>query len=255
MSTTTARIMRLPIAAVMALATTLASATPTLGDLRWITEEYAPINFSDEHGVATGITVDLLHAMMERLDHPLDPATIQVLPWARGYRIAQEQVGTCLFGTTITDSRRELFEFIAPAVENRVAVVAPRAASLSIDSAEALTPLRIGVVREDIGELLLQEANVGAQLVRVDSARALVRMLAAGRFDAIAYSEPVTHWTMQANDIDPNTFETVYTLREGIMGYACHPATEPALLQQLQQSLDSLIEDGTAARIRLRYTR
>ncbi len=255
MPTTTARRLRLPIAAVLALTTTLASATPSLGDLRWITEEYAPINFSDEQGVATGITVDLLQAMMARLDQPFDPAAIQVLPWARGYRIAQEQVGTCLFGTTLTESRLELFQFILPAVENRIAIIAPRAAALSIDSVAALAPLRIGVVREDIGELLLQEAGVDAQLVRVDSARALVRMLAAGRFDAIAYSDLVTDWTMQAHAIDPDAFESVYTLREGIMGYACHPATDPVLLEQLRQSLDSLIEDGTAAEIRQRYTR
>ena len=250
-----ARLLRLPLVALLLLSTAMASAAPSLSDLRWMTEEYAPINFSNQDGVATGISVDMLQAMMAHLGQPFDPAGVQVLPWARGYRIVQEQPNSCLFATTVTESRLELFRFISPLVENRVSVIAPRAAGRVIDSPEALTQLSIGVVREDIGELLLHEAGIDGNLVRVDSARALVRMLAAGRFDAIAYSFLVTSWAMLENDIDPGDFESIHVLQEGVMGFSCHPETAPELLQSLQQALDTVNENGTAATIRGRYSR
>lgn len=232
----------------------VSQANPTLSELRWYSEEYAPLNFSGEEGVPTGITVDLLQAMMHYLDEPFDPATIQILPWARGYRIIQEQPNTCLFGTNITETRRELFHFIGPAVDNWVTVIAPRAAALSINTIDELSTLSIGVVREDIGELLLLEAGVEADLVRSDSARSLIRMLAAGRFEAIAYGELVTFWTLQTEGITPEDYETVYVLSEGVMGYACHRDTDPTLLARLQQALDELRANGTAQTIRQRYT-
>lgn len=238
----------------MILTHSLSQASPTLSELRWYSEEYAPLNFSGEDGIPTGITVDLLQAMMHHLDEPFDPASIQILPWARGYRIIQEQPNTCLFGTNITETRRELFHFVGPAVDNRVTVIAPRAAALSINTIDELSALSIGVVREDIGELLLLEADVDAELVRSDSARSLMRMLAAGRFDAIAYGELVTFWTLQTQGIAPEDYETVYVLSDGVMGYACHRDTDPTLLARLQQALDTLIAEGTVQTIQQNYT-
>ncbi len=238
----------------MILTHSVSQASPTLSDLRWYSEEYAPLNFSGEDGVPTGITVDILQAMMHHLDEPFDPASIQILPWARGYRIIQEQPQTCLFGTNITEARRELFRFVGPAVDNRITLIAPRSAALSINTIEELSALSIGVVREDIGELLLLEAGVEANLVRSDSAHSLIRMLAAGRFDAIAYGELVTLWMLQKQGSEPEAFATVYVLSDGVMGYACHWDTDPALLAQLQDALDTLLAAGTVETIRQRYT-
>ena len=224
--------------------------------IQWITEEYPPFNFSDSDGAAVGITVDLLKAMTERAGIPFDASEIQVLPWARGYRLVQEEANRCLFGTTVTESRRQLFQFIEPAVELRVGIIGPRATGLQIDSLEDLETLQIGVVRDDIGELLLQE--IGAEnlrLIRTDSARNLVRMLAARRFDVVSYGDAPTFWTMLKNGIDPDDYEIVWVLRDGVMGFACHPDTSPDLLEMLQESLDSLIKDGTSAAIRERYVR
>ncbi|OOG25227.1 ABC transporter substrate-binding protein [Thioalkalivibrio denitrificans] len=223
-----------------------------LNDLQWITEEFAPYNFSQD-GVAAGIAVDVLMEMWQRLGVERTAADIQVLPWARGYRITQEQPGTCLFSTTVTDARRELFVFIEPLIDSNVSIIAARERGLQVDNVEDMSGYQIGVVREDIGDQVLQEDGFTGTYVRTDSARILMRMLHGGRFDAVSYNFVTASWTMREEGIDPRLYEPVLTLREGYMGYACHKDTDPELIAQLQETLDALREDGTVEAIIQRY--
>ncbi|WP_018231554.1 substrate-binding periplasmic protein [Thioalkalivibrio thiocyanodenitrificans] len=220
------------------------SAPRDLNELRWITEEYAPYNFTQD-GVVTGLAVDILVRMWERLGVDKTAADIQSLPWARGYRMALDQPDTCLFSTTVTDTRREQFQFIEPILDANVSVIAARSHNLKADSVRDLEPYSIGVVREDIGDQLLQEGGFSGIYVRTDSARILMRMLQGQRFDGAAYNIRVADWTMLQEGIDPELYEPVLTLQEGHMGYACHRDIDAALIAQLQAALDALIEDGT----------
>ena len=223
-----------------------------LNDLQWITEEFAPYNFSQD-GVAAGIAVDVLMEMWQRLGVEHTAEDIQVLPWARGYRMAQERPGTCLFSTTVTDARRELFVFVEPLIDSNVSIIAARERGMQVDNVEDLSRYQIGVVREDIGDQILQEGGFEGTYVRTDSARILVRMLHGGRFDAVSYNFVTASWTMREEGIDARLYEPVLTLREGHMGYACHKDTDPELIAQLQETLDALREDGTMDAIIQRY--
>ncbi len=215
-----------------------------LDGLHWITEEFAPYNYSED-GVATGIAVDVLVKVWERLDVARTPADIQILPWARGYRIAQEQPGTCLFAATVTDARRDLFVFVEPLIDSNVSIIAAKDRGLNAESMEGLAPYRIGVVRDDIGDQSLVEKGFEGTVVRTDSARILMRMLQGARFDAISYNYVTARWAMAQEDIDASLYEPVLTLREGHMGYACHKDTDPGLIARLQDALDALLDDGT----------
>jgi len=236
----------------VALGMSSAVAAQSLQDLEWVTEEYAPYNFT-ENGELRGISVEIIEEMWARLGIDRTRSDVHMLPWARGYHMAQNQPGTCLFSTTVTESREQIFSFVKPLVDTRVTVMAPRNSELRTDDLRKLDDRNIGVVREDIGELLLQEAGSEAQIRRTDSARSLVRMLAGERFDAIAYSYDTILWNMQQDDIDRNDFEVVYTLKEGVLGISCQQDTDPALIEQLQTTLDELHEDGTVAEITQRY--
>ncbi len=226
----------------------------TLNDIEWISEEYAPYNYS-ENGRPTGISVDILTKIWEKLGVERTADDIRILPWARGYRMAQEQPNVCLFATTVTEPRRELFQFVEPLVEVRIAIVGPREADVDIRSVEDLAPLRIGVVRDDIGEHLLELAGAESPIIRTDSARIMVRMLRGRRFEAVAYDSDVARWNMTQEDIDPAGYRDFYILEEAVMGYACSKTMDPALVARLQQALDALIADGTVERITREYRR
>ncbi len=224
----------------------------SVAELQWVTEEYAPYNFT-ENGQLRGISVEVLQQMWDRLGVERTASDVQVLPWARGYRMAQEQQGVCLFSTTVTEARKQMFAFVEPIIETQVTIIAPIARGLNISAVYDLAPLTIGVVREDIGEQALLEEGVTASLSRADSARSLVRMLAGGRFDAISYEMNTVRWNMTLENIDANAYETVFIVRDGVLGIACHKDTDPATVGQLQEALDALIADGTVASIQARY--
>lgn len=232
--------------------TGLPAQAQTVSELVWVSEEYAPFNYTDQ-GVPTGISVEVLQHIWTRLGVNKQPSDIQMLPWARGYRMAQEQAGVCLFSTTVTEPRKALFHFVSPIIATRIAIVAPRERQLKIDTVADLAPYTIGVVREDIGEQALLNDGSTATLSRADSARSLVRMLAGGRFDAISYESNTVRWNMQESGIDTTAFEDVFTVRESVLGIACHKDTAPDTLAQLQHALDALHADGTLKRISAAY--
>lgn len=246
------RRLRVALWAGTALVLPTAHASQSLDSLQWVTEEYAPYNYS-VNGVPTGIFVDILGKVWERLGVHRKVSDIQVLPWARGYRMAQDTPGVCLFSMTVTDQRRQLFAMVQPVVDSRVSIVGPAKGGIAIHSLADLDNYSIGVVRDDIGEQLLQQGGTKARIVRTDSARSLVKMLSGGRFEVIAYSYDTAAWNMKQEGVEVSAYAPLYTLRAGVMGFGCQKDTDPKLIAQLQETVDQLRADGTVERIARRY--
>ena len=58
----------------------------TLNDLTWMTEEYAPYNFT-ENGQLKGVAVDVLLEVWKRVGIQKTAKDISVYPWARGVSV------------------------------------------------------------------------------------------------------------------------------------------------------------------------
>lgn len=226
-----------------------------LNDIQWLSEEYAPYNYAGEDGVPTGISVDVLTLIWDELGVDRDASDITILPWARGYHIAREDPNTCLFATTVTEPRRELFNFVEPLVDVNIVIYGRRDGAPALESIDDLAPYTIGVVRDDIGDQLLMQLGAESRVVRTDSARIMVRMLRGQRFDFIAYDSHTARWTMQQEEIDTTGYDDLFVLDEAVMGYACNKAVPDEHINALQEALDRLIADGTVAEIIAKYRR
>ncbi|MDI9245370.1 transporter substrate-binding domain-containing protein [Marinobacter sp. CHS3-4] len=226
-----------------------------LEDIRWISEQYPPYNYVDpDDGKPKGVTFDILMVMFDRLSVDVAPEDIEFLPWARSYRDLQNEPQTALFSMTYTPEREKLFEFVGPIIPSKITLMAPKSAGVSVDSVEEMNQLQIGAIRDDIGEQLLLSKGVDPGQIQLSSKTdALIRKLQAGRIDAIAYGQDIALWTMKSMGMNPNEYESVFTLADGQMGYAFHKDTDPALLSKLQKTLDELIADGTVQSISDEY--
>ncbi len=91
---------------------TLAQASPELGKLHYLTEEYKPYNFSNESGAPTGLAVELLQQVWQKTNTPQQPITI--MPWARGYYLLTQKPNVVLFSTARTEARDPLFKWACP---------------------------------------------------------------------------------------------------------------------------------------------
>jgi polar amino acid transport system substrate-binding protein len=223
--------------------------------LYWMTEQYPPFNYVDEaDGELKGITVDILMAMFERANVDLTPDDLHVLPWQRSYQALLDEPNTVLFSTTYTVERLQHFRFVGPVIPTRISVIAPKSKGLVIESIADLDALRIGTIRDDIGDQLLRELGVDESAIQQKPTPAgLVQMLAAGRLDAIAYAEDIAQYQFTKARIDPDDYAAIHVLQQSHMGYAFHIGTDPRVLEPLRKALDELRADGTIDRIYDRY--
>ncbi len=176
---------------------------------------------------------------------------IALLPWARGYQAALEKPGTALFSMTHTEERQKLFAFVGPIVPTRVSLIAKKSRMLKVASVADMNALKIGVIRDDVGDQLIRGLGVSSRAIHTKAAADnIVRMLYRGRLDAIAYAEDIARHQTRIAGLDPAECEAVYILKQSHMYYAFHATTDPAALEVLQRALDDLRADGTVDRIR-----
>jgi polar amino acid transport system substrate-binding protein len=224
-------------------------------NLNWITEENPPFNYRDpDTGKVTGIAVDVLLQIFNNLGISSEKVNLYIYPWARGYHKILNDQGTALFSTTYTAERLQKMTFVGPIVPNVVAVFALKSSLLSIESPDDLNRLKIGVVRDDIGEqLLIAQGIKPAAIDRLNSGLSMVKKLDSGRIDAIAYTQAATQFLFKTENINPDKFEIIHVLKTSSMGYAFHNSTDARILESIRQALNELIANGTLAELHIKY--
>ena len=245
---------RLLLLSALAWAAPSGAQTQALDSLLWVSEEAPPYHYLKD-GVPTGIAVDVLARMQDLLGSQQSPPDIRFLPWARARYMALHQPGTCLFAQPASDEERQGLAYVGPLLDTRIAIIVPTQRADDISGPRDLAALTVGVVRDSAAEELLAATGVPARIIRTDSPRTLVRMLAGGRFDAIAYLPQAAARSLQQEGIVTTAYRPVFTLHEGTIGYACHRDTDPALIARMRNALERLHTDGTVESIRRHYER
>ncbi len=224
------------------------------GSYRWISEHYPPFNYQDANGNAQGMSVDVVKAIWERLDVSEEDRRIEFMPWARGYSIAQRAANAVIFSTTYTDERLKTFAFVGPVFPVNIVILARKSDRLQIVAHDQLKQLKIGVVRQDIGEQLLSERGVGRDaIVTTNSIRQLIKLLNSGRVDAIAYGYEIAIWSIREMGMDLSHYEIAYPLLEGQLGFAFNKGLGKDQLQRMQDVLEQLRSEGILEQIRQKH--
>jgi len=224
-------------------------------NLNWITEEYPPYNYIDpKTAKITGFSVELLLKIFAKLGISSQDLDLTINPWARGYHKVINIPGTALFSTTYALNRLKKMKFIGPIAPHIIAVIAPKSSQLLISSPLQLNRLKIGVVRDDIGEQLLIKQGLKAEsLDRLNSGLSMVKKLASGRIDAVGYSHATTLLLFRTANINPDDFEIIHILKHSAMGYTFHNSTDVKVLETISKVLDELSMDGTLVKLQTKY--
>lgn len=224
-------------------------------NLNWVTEEYPPFNYKDPiTGEITGIGVEILLSIFDKLGVSRDKVELKIYPWARGYNQLLNDPQTALFSTTYSKKRLKEMKFVGPFAVNIVAVIAPKFSHLSVQHINDLQGLTIGVIRDDIGEqLLLSEGVQPDSLDKLNSGLSIVKKLDSGRIDAMSYAHATSQILFKKANIDANKFEIVHVLKYSNMGYAFNNKIDDRILAPMRKALNELIADGTIAQLQMKY--
>ena len=225
-------------------------------DIRFMTENYPPFNFQ-ENGKLKGISVDLIDAILKKLKSGQTKESIQLLPWARGYKNVLAKKNTCLFATTRTEEREGKFKWVGPISPTIISLLARKDKNIKIKSIAEAKKFKIGVAINDIGEQLLVKEGIKLEnLDRTGGTNVLtssINKLKLKRIDLFAYEENVVKWEIKKQGLNPEDYETVYTLKQGELFYAFHKSTPDSLIRQFQNALDVLKKEGIYQKILDKY--
>jgi len=212
------------------------------------TLEYPPLTFANPAGKheITGIATEVVREIMERTGIKYE---IRILPWQRAFSMAKTQADTCVYATTLTESRLPNFKWVAPILENKWAIFAKKDSKISIKSLGELKQYRVGGLQGSGMAKFLEKNGVPMELTVNNGLNA--RKLEAGRVDLWA-SSAFTATYLAKREGAPN-IENLLTFKRTWMGLACNASVPDDLIAKLNQALRSVVADGRHQKIMDKY--
>ena len=175
---------------------------------------------------------------------------IDLLPWKRAYTSAVRHDNACVYSTTRTPERENLFRWVGPLDEAQWVLLALADRDYQFKSIEDARGLRIGTYHGDAREDYLRSRGF-----KVDSAHNDLinpQKLLLNRIDVWAASLRRGSHTLEQNGWS-DSIVPVLTFRTVQVYLACNKAVPEATAVRMQDALDAMERDGTSRRIERKY--
>ncbi|MCF2947638.1 transporter substrate-binding domain-containing protein [Paraglaciecola aquimarina] len=210
----------------------------SLTDFSYYTEHYPPSNYI-ENNELTGMSVELIKLIWQELDIP--EQTIQLVPWARGYRITQSQKHSVLFTMARAKEREHLFKWVGPIYTARHILLARADFKHPIRSIEDAYEFPIAAIRNDISEVALLEVGFPKNnIAPLTNLKQSILMLENGRLDLIIISQASIKNLIESNNLELDDFKMVYQVNEVKNYYAFSKDTPDPVITLFQHALDNI---------------
>lgn len=248
----------IPLVTVAALAaaswggTSRAQASPALGQLHYLTEEYRPYNFTGEDGKPSGLAVELLQLVWQKTGTP--PQEISMLPWARGYYLLTQKPNAVLFSTARTEARDPLFKWACPIGYAEIVLMGLAARNIQIGKLEDAQRYNIGAVRTDVGEQLLLNSGFDEQkIMAANRLSQALRMLTSGRVDLVSTNKTTMQDLIHNQQLDPAQFKVAWVLSSEQFCFAFSHPVEDALVKEFQRGLTQVLASEAFLQLQHKY--
>ncbi len=239
--------------------TTFANAT----DIRMMTENYPPYNM-EVNGKLTGLSIEVLEAMLKQMESKQDIHDIELLSWDNAYSSTLEEKNSMVFATTRTKSREKLFKWVGPISKTTIGITALKMNNIKINNISDLKKYRIGTIKNDIGETILinkniLESNKGVlknskySLNGTNSLVNSINDLERNKIDLFAYETKVARYSTDLNGYDSTEYEVVYILENNELYFAFNRLTPNSTITKWQQALDTIKSNGIYQKIIKKY--
>ena len=217
--------------------------------LKVFTEDYPPSAYVAK-GELKGLSVEIVQEIMHRIGQP---ATITMVPWARGYKRALSDSEVALFSTTRLPQREELFNWVGPLYHQRWGFYRWKGTNVPIHGmAAARRVARIGTYHKDAKMQYLQAQGFD-NLVPTNNNLTNIKHLKRGNIDLWVSSDfNLRHLARQAG-VPPEQLELAYAFHTVRNYIAFSKATSPHVIRLWQAVLDEMKADGSYQRICRKY--
>lgn len=211
--------------------------------------DHPPFSYANTSGEAQGITVQMLDAVLTRMNQPV---RIEAVPWRRAALLATTTPNLLLASVMQLPERKTQYLWLGQLFQESISLYALKSRRLQIRDIEALYALSIGTRRESAGYRQLVKLGVPASHIHVvDDPLQNLRKLQTGRLDLITLQPSVLDWHAHHLGVPTEQFEPVYSLLpKTSFQLAASRNTDPMLVAAVQHALKQLEADGSLPRIR-----
>ena len=222
-----------------------------------VTEEYPPYNFTDQ-GKITGLSTEVVETMLKKaqVDYLLTS-----YPWARAYKMAQEDNNVLIYSIGRSEQREKMFKWVD--------VIAPydiylfklkERKDIVIKSLNDAKKFKIGVVQDDVRAQFLQAegfpvstGNAGIEITAKDESN--IKKLEAKRIDMFPIDEVACSYLAKLNGIDFGKLDKAFKIDKLSSGLyvAFSLKTPDATVAKCKKALDEMKKDGSYQKILDKY--
>lgn len=213
-----------------------------------VTEDYPPFNIvNPKTGEVAGISTEKVQELMRRAG---EKYSITAYPWARSIQMAQNNPDTCVFSTSRTPGREQLYKWVGPLVKNNWVIFARADDTRHPKTLEDLRIYVIGSYRNDAIAEYFSLKGFNTELASTDADNP--RKMLAGRFDFWASGE-LLGWEILKQQGLSKMIVQLFTFNQTEMYLACNTTMPQAKIDKWNQILREMDKDGTSAAIEKRY--
>ena len=219
--------------------------------LRIVTEHLPPYQFYDENHHLTGLSVDIVNALLAKT---MQDVSIEVLPWSEAYKIASEQENVLIFSIIRSKERVSQFKWVGDFLKQHYYFARLRTRhDIVINNVQDVKRYVTGVARGSFEYVLLNRYGFSAgHNLRVNTEQfPLIKQLLNGEIDLIFGSKVTVMGMMHYIHEDVNKLEFAYQLNEtpGSFGIAFSRKTADEMVERYRHGFKLLQQDGTVERV------
>lgn len=224
-------------------------ATPVKSSYTIVSDSsFAPFEYQGKDGKYTGIDMDLIKAIAEQQQFTI---TIQNPGFDAALNAVQSgQADGVIAGMTITDARKEIFDFSDAYYTSNIRLAVKKGSSIS--QYEDLAGKTVGAKNGTSSYSYLEDHadQYGYTLKAFDEASTMYDSLNSGSIDALMDDEAVLLYAIQQG----RDFETpIEGIATGSIGFAVKKGSNPELIEMFNNGLAALVESGKYDEIMNRY--
>lgn len=216
-------------------------------------DNYAPFGFRNEEGELIGFDIDLALELANRMGVGI---AFKAIDWnTKEDEINKGNIDIIWSGFNITPEREKQFLFSKPYMENRQVILVAKGKSTGIVSAADLAGKIVGTQLGAPSQYFLNQdralTDSFGELITYDNYTSAFKALEDGEVDAIISDELVVHYEMNRHRDKFEAIEaTVGPFTEVGIGFR---KGDTELRDEVQKVFDSMVEDGTAQKISIKW--
>ncbi len=214
------------------------------------TVEEPPGNFTDDNGQMTGLAVDFIKEIQQRVG---DNSPIKIFPGARLIKYSLTKKNFVIFSLSRTASREDNYHWISLVMRKPLVLFALKGHSLNINSLEDAKKVpAIGVLRKSVQHDFLTQKGFN-NIKPTSNHKQNLEKLLRKRISLMFHSMQGAAKLCQDLNIDFSELEPVLMPKVSLSSIAISKNSDPQIVQAWQQAAQAIKDDGTFAHLALKW--